>query len=81
MSLTPLSSLLPLKVAEPPYSAIEFMQSWRDINQGYDFRFYDDEACVEFVKREFPQYLDAYNGLPKVCCLSFAWSTCCCLSR
>ena len=54
------------KVAEPPFEAIEYMQSWRDVNEGYDFRFYDDDACLEFVKREFPHYYNAYVGLPKV---------------
>ena len=41
------------------------MQSWRRQNPDWNFRFYTDEACLDFVKREFPEYLDAYKGLPK----------------
>lgn len=48
----------------PP--AIEpLMQSWRLHNPDWNFRFYDDEACLDFVAREFPEYLEAYKGLPK----------------
>lgn len=28
-------------------------------------RFYDDRDCIEFVKHEFPEYLDAYRRLSK----------------
>lgn len=30
-----------------------------------DVRFYDDHDCLDFVKREFPEYLDAYRRLSK----------------
>jgi hypothetical protein len=41
------------------------LQSWRRLNPGWEIRFYDDEACLEFVSREFPEYLEAYRVLPK----------------
>ena len=41
------------------------MQSWRLHNPDWNFRFYDDEACLDFVAQEFPEYLEAYKGLPK----------------
>lgn len=28
-------------------------------------RFYDDVAATNFVRREFPEYLEAYLSLPK----------------
>ena len=37
------------------------MQSWRQANPNWEIRFYDDEACLEFVQHEFPEYLDAYR--------------------
>ena len=41
------------------------MQSWRLANPNWEIRFYDDEACLEFVQHEFPEYLEAYRqGLP-----------------
>ena len=42
-----------------------FVQSWRELNPGWEIRFYDDEACLNFVKQEFPEYLEAYLTLPK----------------
>lgn len=41
------------------------MQSWRLHNPDWNFRFYDDEACLDFVAQQFPEYLEAYKGLPK----------------
>ena len=48
-----------------PPAVRPLMQSWRRFNPDWNFRFYDDEACLDFVKREFPEYLEAYKGLPK----------------
>ncbi|QDZ23394.1 glycosyltransferase [Chloropicon primus] len=41
------------------------VQSWRELNPGWEIRFYDDEACLNFVKQEFPEYVKAYVTLPK----------------
>jgi hypothetical protein len=49
-----------------PESAKAIMRSWREHNgNGWQIRFYDDQACLDFVRREFPEYLDAYRSLPK----------------
>ena len=48
-----------------PEKVRSFMHSWVDANPAWQVRFYDDMACTEFVRREFPEYLDAYVGLPK----------------
>lgn len=53
------------KFKEVPESVIPFMESWQRQNEGWEFRFYDDEACIQFVQREFPEYLEAYHSLPK----------------
>ena len=53
------------KSAKVPEAVRPFMQSWRSANAGWAVRFYDDEACVQFVSREFPGYLQAYRQLPK----------------
>lgn len=53
------------KSSNVPKSVRSFMQSWRRLNGDWEIRFYDDEACLDFVKREFPEYLEAYRGLPK----------------
>jgi hypothetical protein len=41
------------------------MHSWRRHNEDWEIRFYDDEACLKFVQREFPEYLDAFRALPR----------------
>jgi mannosyltransferase OCH1-like enzyme len=40
-------------------------ETWKSMNPGYEYKFYDDNACDDFVKREFPEYYDAYAKLPK----------------
>ena len=41
------------------------LHSWRWHNVDWEVRFYDDEACLRFVAREFPEYLDAFRALPR----------------
>ena len=53
------------KSKDVPERMKPFMETWRAMNPGWEMRFYDDEGCTEFVKREFPEYYDAYAGLPK----------------
>lgn len=49
-----------------PSAAWQLMRSWRQHNgNNWQIRFYDDAACLEFVSREFPEYLPAYSSLPK----------------
>ena len=43
----------------------KLVDSWRLLNPGWEIRFYDDEACLDFVTQQFPEYLDAYVNLPK----------------
>ncbi len=57
----PDADIAPGRVIPSPCDA----QSWRRLNPGWEIRFYDDEACLEFVSREFPEYLAAYRALPK----------------
>mmetsp|Transcript_10132 Transcript_10132/g.30353 ORF Transcript_10132/g.30353 Transcript_10132/m.30353 type:complete len:836 (-) Transcript_10132:2926-5433(-) len=53
------------KSANVPERVKPYMLSWKRFNPGWDIRFYDDAACIEFVSREFPEYLEAYKALPK----------------
>ena len=43
----------------------ELRESWRRFNPGWEPRFYDDAQCLAFVEAEFPEYAEAYRGLPK----------------
>lgn len=49
-----------------PQASKQLMPSWHDKNGDlWQVRFYDDAACMNFVRREFPEYLEAYLNLPK----------------
>lgn len=49
-----------------PASAKQFMRSWQERNgDAWQVRLYSDEACLNFVRREFPEYFEAYMNLPK----------------
>ncbi|KAL6771149.1 hypothetical protein ACKKBF_B34135 [Auxenochlorella protothecoides x Auxenochlorella symbiontica] len=53
------------KSADVPQSARRLMLSWRTLHPGWDIRFYDDQDCLDFVRREFPEYLAAYRSLER----------------
>ncbi|KAK9794600.1 hypothetical protein WJX73_004377 [Symbiochloris irregularis] len=47
-----------------PAHLVPYMQTWADVNPGWEIRFYDDAACKQMIQREFPEYLGAYEALP-----------------
>ena len=49
-----------------PQKLRKSMESWKKMNRGWEFRFYSDQDVIEFVQKEFPQYLDAFNSLSKI---------------
>ena len=49
-----------------PKSLLKSMESWKKKNRGWEFRFYSDQDVIEFVQKEFPEYLDAFNRLTKI---------------
>lgn len=51
------------KSSSVPSNLKVLMHSWRRMNEDWEIRFYDDEACMKFVQWEFPEYLDAYRSL------------------
>lgn len=53
------------KSSNVPAAVVPLMHSWRRNNPDWEVRFYDDDACLRFVQREFPEYLAAYKSLPK----------------
>lgn len=46
------------------YPVDAYCASWRRLNRNCDYRFYDDNDCVAFVRTEFPQLTDLYGSLP-----------------
>ena len=41
----------------------DYADSWIDLNPEYEYRFSDDNDIIEFLKADFPDYLDGYNKL------------------
>lgn len=50
---------------EIPSEILELMNTWTAMNPGWVVKFYDDNQCLELVRKEFPEYLEAYLSLPK----------------
>ncbi|GAB4818501.1 hypothetical protein N2152v2_005547 [Parachlorella kessleri] len=53
------------KTRQVPERVAQYMGTWQRMNPGWDVRFYDDHDCLDFVRREFPEYLEAYRALAK----------------
>lgn len=52
------------KDTSPPHVLSRLCDTWKQQNPGAAYRFYDDAACRDLVRREFPGCLDAYDRLP-----------------
>jgi len=48
-----------------PAKAEQLRATWRDRNPGWKLHLWDDDECRAFVRREFPHWYAAYQGLPK----------------
>ncbi|KAK9810871.1 hypothetical protein WJX73_003773 [Symbiochloris irregularis] len=47
-----------------PPRLVAYMQTWAEMNPGWEIRFYTDAACKRMIEQEFPEYLKAYEALP-----------------
>lgn len=50
--------------ASLPGRAVPLCESWRRLNPGMRYLFFDDEACRRLVAETVPQFLDAWLALP-----------------
>ena len=41
------------------------MAGWREMNPTWEFRYYDNVACDRFVREHYPEYLTAYETMPR----------------
>ncbi|RJP81961.1 MAG: hypothetical protein C4522_04390 [Desulfobacteraceae bacterium] len=41
----------------------DFSDSWMENNPEYEYRFYDDDAVVNFIRSDFPQFLKGYQKI------------------
>ena len=42
-----------------------YIDTWQQKNPNWEYRFYDDQDCLEFIKKYCPCYLAVYEQLPK----------------
>lgn len=42
----------------------EHRKTWIDLNPGFEYLFFDDAACDEFISRHYPEYSSTYEKLP-----------------
>lgn len=44
----------------------EGQESWKQLNPEFEYRFYDDTDCLNFITNHYPKYLNFYNQLSPV---------------
>lgn len=52
------------KSRELPARYARLCETFKARLPGWEYRFWDDNDCLELVRDKFPQYLDAYQALP-----------------
>jgi hypothetical protein len=52
-----------MKTSRVPVILKDYANTWIQNNPEYDYRFYDDDDIIEFLKKDFPDYLEAYNKI------------------
>lgn len=48
-----------------PEHLLTITQTWKNLNPDYEYRFYDDNDCLNFIKNNYPEYLEVYASFPK----------------
>jgi mannosyltransferase OCH1-like enzyme len=52
-----------MKTNEVPVFMKSYADSWIQLNPEYEYRFFDDNDIVDFLKKGFPEYLEGYQNL------------------
>src|SRR3954470_8471971 len=52
-----------MKTNRVPVVMKDFADSWINKNPEYEYRFHDNDDIIEFLKNDFPEYLEGYNKL------------------
>src|SRR6185312_10747623 len=52
-----------MKTNEVPVFMKSYADSWMQLNPEYEYRFCDDQDIVDFLKKDFPEYMQGYQNL------------------
>ncbi|HET7115153.1 MAG TPA: glycosyltransferase [Hanamia sp.] len=52
-----------MKTNQVPGFMKDYADSWINSNPEYEYRFLDDNDIIDFIKKEFPEYLEGYTKL------------------
>jgi len=52
-----------MKTNQVPVFMQRYADSWINLNPEYEYRFCDDNDIVDFLKKDFPEYLEGYQNL------------------
>lgn len=52
-----------MKTNRVPVFMKNYADTWIDLNPEYEYRFCDDNDIIDFIKTDFPAYLDAYKKM------------------
>lgn len=52
-----------MKTNEVPVFMKSYADSWIELNPEYEYRFCDDDDIIDFIKTDFPEYLESYKSL------------------
>jgi len=52
-----------MKTNQVPDFIKSYTDSWIEQNPEYEYRFYDDEDIINFLKKDFPEFLEGYQNL------------------
>ena len=52
-----------MKTNRVPVFMKNYADSWTELNPEYEYRFYDDDDIIDFIKTDFPDYLEGYKKI------------------
>jgi hypothetical protein len=52
-----------MKSNQVPAIMKEYADTWIENNPEYEYRFFDDDAIIDFISNDFPDYLEAYKKI------------------
>ena len=52
-----------MKTNQVPVSMKDYVDTWITLNPEYEYRFYDDDDIIDFLKNDFPDFLEGYKKI------------------